>query len=393
MLNLTIRRSDAPGYRTATIQFPALENELQDQLNRIGIGITTDKSCLVEEISGEENALQGMVGQCVNADEVQYLAKRMEHFDKNETQKFFAAASVIKQPTIKDLINLTFHMSSYWLISDFSDISEIGRSHELSRRSEMSRKEIKETDFTEIGRRFVREENGIVTPYGVLYSTGGKQEQVYNGEQFPEYSYRGKDVAVVTLEAGSYSEGIRYEYVYLPCWDVEIQKAVCRLGVENIHSCVTTLDCDVMSEYVYHIFTEDYPLSEHIDALNDLTRVYPGLYHEGLAAFHAIVDMVQPKTPEEVAMLADNFYEFIAAAGVRTPSEYGRYMIMDSQRYEFDKSLEEYMDFKSYGERRIQEEGGCFTDYGYIAYKGTAPAVLELLGRNDVPGMGMGGME
>lgn len=392
MFKVTLRRNDAPSYRTATIEFPALENELVKTLAGIGVGITTEKNCLVEQISGDGNSLQSLVGQCINADEMQYLAKRMDSFDKNEMQTFYAMASTAHPSTIKGLINLTFNLHCHCLVSDFSDIEQIGQHYELSRRMAIPMDEMKQIDFATIGRRVIHEGNGTITPYGVLYATGNQPEPVYNGEQFPEYSYRGDDVAVVTLEVGGYSEGIKYEYLYLPCWEVETQKALCRLGVDTLHPCATTLDCDAMSEAVHRIFTEDYPLSEHIDTLNHLARSYIGLDDAGKTAFHAIVDMVQPKAPEDVAVLADNFYEFIAVPGIKTPAEYGKSIIMDHSSYEVDERLAPYIDFKRYGEDKIRQECGSFTEYGYIAYRGTTPAVLELLRSTDTPTMTMGGL-
>lgn len=392
MLEMTLRRYDAPSYRTAAIAFPASEPDLEKVLDGIGVGITIEKNCLVDKISGDEGALQGLVGQCINADEMQYLAKRLDSFDKSEMQTFWAAVHAEGLTTVKDMINLTFNLHAYTVVTNFSDIAGIGKVYELSRRLSMCAHEMEETDFAAIGHRLINEQKGTITPYGVLYSTGNEKQELYNGEQFPEYRYRGDDVAIVTLEVGDYHSGIKYEYLYLPCWEIEIQKALCRLGVETIQPCATTLDCDVMSETVCRIFTEDYPLSEHMATLNNLARSYTGFDDQGRDAFHAIVEMVQPKTPEDVAVLADNFYEFTAVPGLKTPTEYGRYMIIDSGHYDFDENLEKYIDFKGYGEQRIQIEDGSFTDYGYIAYRGCTPAVEELFRQNGLQSMNMGGV-
>lgn len=391
MLKLTLRKSDAPSYRTVAIEFPAIEGDLQKALDGIGVGVTTEKSCLVDKISGDEGALGQLTGQCVNADEVQYLAKRMDSFDKKEMQTFRAAAFNQQLTEVKDLINLTFNLQCHCLVSNFIDAAAIGKNFEFSRRMAMTMDEIKSTDFAEIGRKIIGEKKGAITPYGVLYATGNQPELVYNGKQFPEYSYRGDRVAVVTLEAGTRPD-CRYEYLYLPCWKVEIDKAVNRLGLHSPAPCRTTLECDAMGAYIHRVFTEDHPLSEHLDTLNNLTRAYRGFDEQGRNAFHAIVDMAMPKTPEDVALLADNFYEFTAVRGVTSPTEYGRYMIIDSGHYKFDEDLEEYIDFKRYGERRVRDEGGSFTEYGYIVYRGTTPAVLELLGQEEAPSMTMGGL-
>lgn len=392
MLKLQLRRHDAPSYRTVAIEFPAPEPDLQEKMKELGVGITTEKLCLVDAVQNDHRGLQVLAGTLVNADEVQYLAKRMDSFDKNELNTFYAAAEHEKLTEVKDLINLTFNLHCYALVSDFSDLSAIGQKYELCRRMAIPVDEMKNTDFAAIGRRVLGSNQGTVTSYGVLYPTGNSPEQVYNGEQFPEYHWRADDAATVTLESGDYHSGINYEYLYLPCWEAEIEKAVNRLGLQSPHPCATHLDCESMSEQVYRLFTEEYPLSEHLYTLNSLARSYMGFDKQARDDFHAIIEMVQPKTPQDVAVLADNFYEFTVIPGLKTPTDYGRHMIIDSGHYDFDENLEEYIDFKGYGEHRIQSENGSFTDYGYIAYRGCTPAVEELLRQKDSQSMEMGGM-
>ena len=393
MLEMKLRKRDAPSYRTAVITFPANEPDLQKAMDEIGIGITTEKLCVVDAVQNEDKGLQALVETIVNADEVQYLAKRMDSFDKNELHTFYAAAEQEKLTQVKDLINLSFNLHCYALISDFSDVSAVGQRYELCRRTGIPTDEMKNTDFESIGKKLLSSGKGTVTAYGVLYSTGNAPEQTYNGEQYLEYHWRDDDVAMVTLESGSYHSGIKYEYLYLPCWEIEIEKAMNRLGLSSLESCATHLDFVDMSEQVYQIFTEDYPLSEYLYTLNNLARSYTGFDRQTRADFHAIMEMAQPKTPEDVAVLADNFYEFTVVPGLETPTDYGRYMIIDSGRYEFDENLEEYIDFRGYGEHRIQRENGSFTDYGYIAYLGSTPAVEELLRLDNSQDKAMGGMQ
>ena len=393
MLEMKLRKRDAPSYRTAVIVFPAAEPDLQKAMDEIGVGITTEKLCVVDDVKNEHRGLQALAGTLVNADEVQYLAKRMDSFDKSELNTFYAVAEQEKLTEVKELINLTFNLHCYALISDFSDISAVGQRYELCRRTSIPMDEMKNTDFESMGKKLLSGGKGAITTYGVLYHTGNTPEQIYNGEQFPEYHWRSDDVATITLESGDYHSGIKYEYLYLPCWETEIEKAVNRLGLSSPESCATHLDFGGMSEQVYQIFTEDYPLSDHLYTLNNLARSYTGFDEQAREDFHAIIEMAQPKAPEDVVMLADNFYEFTVVPGVKTSADYGRYMIIDSGRYDFDENLKEYIDFGGYGEHRIQNENGSFTDYGYIAYHGCTTAVEELLRQNDSQGMQMGGMQ
>ena len=55
----------------------------------------------------------------------------------------------------------------------------------------------------------------------------------------------------------------------------------------------------------------------------------------------------------------------------RSPEEYGRYMIQESGRFEFDENLDSFYNYKQYGEQQLQLEDGQFNKYGYVAYHGT----------------------
>ncbi|MGI6402883.1 MAG: hypothetical protein ACOX0K_01395 [Oscillospiraceae bacterium] len=277
MIEMKLRRHDIPSHPTVVITFPASEQDLQKAMDDIGVGITTEKLCVVDAVKNNHGGLQALAGTLVNADEVQYLAKRMDSFDKDELNTLYAAAEQEKLTEVQDLINLTFNLHCYALISDFSNIYAVGQIYELCRRTAIPTDEMKNTDFASMGRKLLSDGKGTVTTYGVLYPTGNMPEQVYNGEQFPEYHWRDSGVAVVTLESGDYHSGIQNEYLYLPCWDTEIEKAVNRLGLKSPHSCATHLDFEGISEQVYQIFTEDYPLSEHLYTLNNLARSYMDL--------------------------------------------------------------------------------------------------------------------
>lgn len=50
MLEMKLRKRDAPSYRTAVITFPANEPDLQKAMDEIGIGITTGKLCVVDAV-------------------------------------------------------------------------------------------------------------------------------------------------------------------------------------------------------------------------------------------------------------------------------------------------------------------------------------------------------
>ena len=77
------------------------------------------------------------------------------------------------------------------------------------------------------------------------------------------------------------------------------------------------------------------------------------------------------ESPYRNRSIEENLELFEFAPKVRTPAEYGRYMIQDSGHYEYDPNLEEFYDYERYGKLRMEKETGAFTEKGYVAYCGT----------------------
>lgn len=391
MLKVTIREATAPSYRTAVLELPEREDLLAEKLERIGVGMTLEKNCRVEKLEGDGGALQALVGTHVNADELQYLAKRMEGFDARELLAFRAAVAVEKPAEVKDLINLTFNLHCYTVITDFSDVARIGQTHLLSKQMALSCDELAATDCDAVGRELIAGGGGVVTPYGVLYRNGNQPELVYNGRQLPEYFYQECEASLVLSTDEDFKVS---ETLYFPCFDVEIQKALLRLGVTEADNCHTQLDTDRICDAVRSLFETEFVLAEHLDALNRLTRCYKSFDAQMLDDYHTVFDYAWPQTPEEAACLAENICEFTVLRGISTAEQYGRYMIEKSGHFDSDPNLEEYVNFQKYGEDRIREENGVFTDRGYLAYHGTNSLVEEILARNAAPEQGqqMGGI-
>ena len=155
-----------------------------------------------------------------------------------------------------------------------------------------------------------------------------------------------------------------------------------RLGADRPEQCIAVLDTAELSDAVRSVFEREYPLNEHLAALNALTRHLRKFDGQAMENFHTVFDTVWPQTPEEILALAENLHEFTVVPDISTAEEYGRYMIQESGHFEVDPNLEDYINYQSYGERRIREEGGLFGDRGYVAYLGTAQEISEIVARN-----------
>ena len=120
---------------------------------------------------------------------------------------------------------------------------------------------------------------------------------------------------------------------------------------------------------------------DDISTLNRLCRAIEPLKDADVGKLNAIVLTVEPGDMMAVCQLAENMDQFDFVPGIRTPEEYGRYMIQRSGRFEYDENLEGFYDYRSYGEQRVQQEDGSFNECGYVSYRGTL--TLEELMRAD----------
>ena len=97
----------------------------------------------------------------VNVEELNYLAKRLDSFDTGEAAQFQAMAHKLELFELKDLINLTFCCQQATVITDFSDLTAIGRDHYMNLHGgSASVDELNKLDGEETARRLI--ENGKV---------------------------------------------------------------------------------------------------------------------------------------------------------------------------------------------------------------------------------------
>ena len=154
-------------------------------------GITEKNSVTTVMVVNEPESLRYLVGKQWSVDELNFLAKRLESFDKLEDAQFNAAVSYLQPQSIKDLINLTFNLPRYSIIRNVFNLAEVGRTYIITRQQAMSLEEIEQTDFAKIGREVLTSGKGIPTEYGLLFINEDiPEEQVYDGKHFPEYAYK-----------------------------------------------------------------------------------------------------------------------------------------------------------------------------------------------------------
>ena len=220
----------------------------------------------------------------------------------------------------------------------------------------------------------------------MVYDNGMKLEQAYDGQHFPLYFY---EIPLLNLEIRCEQPDSPAEYLCLPASDKQIERTLLRAGVTDVAEAVWTVEMSMLPEQVEAaVNLED----EDISSLNKLCRAIEPLDISQIEKLEAVILMAQPKDAGEVRQLAENLDQFEFIPDVQTLEDYGQYMIQESGDFKYDENLEGFYDYRLYGEVRSRDDGGEFTDLGYVSYHGSL-SLDELMreGAEQEQGPTMGG--
>ena len=250
MIKATIQNSP---YCTE-VRFPCSETELSKKLGELGMN-TEHLAPMATVLEIEPYELSVLDDCDVSLDALNYLGKRLDGMDKSEYKQYLAVLScseISEGWGLKNMINLTYNLARYTLIEDTDDLEQIGHTHMLNVRGALSESEYTNSEWlAEEGMKLLESGSGIDTEYGKIYVNKEVPfEEVFNGITFPGYYCEPNSVAAVEI---GYSD--LTELVELPCEDITIKKALCRLGANSIKDCKISVDStrDISDEWAEKI--------------------------------------------------------------------------------------------------------------------------------------------
>ena len=392
MINAVLSNPSHPEYGVATIPFPIPHDQYahcMELLEALEIGDAVKADCQVEKIDSFYTVLKRTEMLTVNVEELNYLAKRLDSFDTGEAAQFQAMAHKLELFQLKDLINLTFCCQQATVITDFSDLAAIGRDHYMNLHGgSASVDELNALDGKETARQLIESGSGTITPYGVVYDNGMKLEQVYDGRFFPCYYYEPNTITVAVTSKAEPEDTEHITWLFLPMVQEEIDRALLRGGITDPSEIRLSLEDSWLPHEVLDLLDMD-----HVDIseLNALVQALDEFSDMSIRKYAAAAVMARPHTTEQAKHLAENLDLFDFAPSASTPEEYGKYMIRQSGRFEYDENLDAFYVYEKYGTERMNEEDGMFTDRGYIAYKGYY-SMEEVINGSQSSHMEMGGL-
>ena len=269
-------------------------------------------------------------------------------------------------------------------------VEKVDRFYAVLKRVEMltvNVEELNALDDKGTARQLIENGGGTVTPYGVVYDNGMKLEQVYDGRFFPCYYYE-PNAITVAVTSKSEPEGTEHiTWLFLPMVQEEIDRALLRGGITDPADVRLRLEDSQLPNEVDVLLDMEY---ETLSDLNELAAATDGLSKADMEKLGAVVMLAEPKSAAQIKNLAENLDLFDFAPGAHSPAEYGKYMIRQSGHFDYDENLDAFYDYEKYGTERMNEEGGMFTDRGYIAYKGYY-SMEEVMNGSQSSRMEMGG--
>ena len=365
MIRAVLGNPNHPEYGVATIPFPIPRDQYAhcvELLEALEIGDAVKADCKVERIDSFYTVLKRTEMLTVNVEELNYLAKRLDSFDTGEAAQFQAMAHKLELFELKDLINLTFCCQQATVITDFSDLAAIGRNHYMNLHGgSASVDELNALDGKGTARQLIESGSGTITPYGVVYDNGMKLEQVYDGRFFPCYYYEPNAITVAVTAKSEPEDTEHITWLFLPMVQEEIDRALLRGGITDPSEIRLSLEDSWLPHEVLDLLDMD-----HVDIseLNALVQALDEFSDMSIRKYAAAAVMARPHTTEQAKHLAENLDLFDFAPSASTPEEYGKYMIQQSGRFEYDENLDAFYDYEKYGTERMNEEDGMFTDRG-----------------------------
>ena len=382
MFEATLKNRISAHFAPVTITFPIPEDQYEQAilaLEKSQIGDARVQDCLIDNVHAPNcPALVRMTGTMANVDELDWLGKQLESFDRYELLQFSAAVERFGLSAADELIDLSFCARDVTVVSDFNDLELVGKRHYLTVHGAADTKELERLDGKELAQALISGQPGTVTQFGVVYDNGVQMKPVYNRKQLPQKWIA--ETCIMELEIGTKGAEAAnaHEWVQLPASRIKLERAMLRAGIASCGEMqMLVTDSRFPDEVDCTLDVEHGSLFE----LNRLCHACSGFKEQDFKKLGAVCQMAKPACAANIRQLTENLDQFDFAPNVHTPEELGKYMIQQSGHYEYDENLEDFYNYGDYGVKRMLQEDGVFVDRGYVSYHGTL--TLEELMQDD----------
>ena len=173
MFEAKLKSRSQPKLGALAVTFPIPEERYENvilALQNLQIGDVRKQDCRIESIRAPDcPALLRMTNTMANVDELDWLGKQLESFDRYELLQFNAAVERFGLSAADELIDLSFCAREVTVVSDFTDLEKTGKRHYLTVHGACDSEELENLDGKETALALISGQPGYVTRYGVVY--------------------------------------------------------------------------------------------------------------------------------------------------------------------------------------------------------------------------------
>ena len=136
MFEAKLKSHSQPELGALAVTFPIPEERYETMIFALQdrqIGDVRKQDCCIESIRAPDcPALLRMTNTMANVDELDWLGKQLESFDRYELLQFNAAVERFGLSAADELIDLSFCAREVTVVSDFTDLEKAGKRHYLT---------------------------------------------------------------------------------------------------------------------------------------------------------------------------------------------------------------------------------------------------------------------
>ena len=182
---------------------------------------------------------------------------------------------------------------------------------------------------------------------------------------------------------GKYNEGeLCGKYLKLPATKENVQVLLARIGVDGVvyeETFITDYETDITG---LHGCLGEY---ESVDELNYLAALLSEMNDWDIKKFEAALAYGEyTGSVKDIINLAQNLDCYDHYPDISDHDDLGRYYADELGTLEVPEHLQHYIDYEAYGRDISYDDGGVFTNDGYVAQNGSS--FIEYYGgRDDIP--------
>ena len=367
-IKISIFRDDLynnPAYIGAHLCLPAANSEIQDAIEKARVN-DEHPNFIVMDYECEQDYLNELLPKKSSLDELNYLARRLSGMNGFEKAAYEGVVEMENDPDLVKLINLTYNLDNCNVVFEAHNDEQLGKFYVendfIEELINVPDKVLRYIDYEKVGRVRREDENGVFTKNGYVVQTEPEMQIVYDGTNIPKPDEDTGFVLELYLIKACYepekAEGV---WLKLPATEPEIASVLSKLGA-SLDECIFT-HCKSSMSCFNDVFSEN----EDIEMLNTLSNAISKIISGNIGAKYKAALQHENCTDLDFAIdIANNLDCYNFYPDLSSPENYGRQALLEASKLQADDMAFKHLDFRRYGEAKMEADGVKFTDYGLI---------------------------